>query len=172
MSTNLSAITAAKVRAQLGGIPQQPAVETVDQAQDAVDQPIPFLLTEAAEQLPRKVTVSVRGQKATIDCPAWCVDPHSEDYAFIQDVSHHGEEIALTAPEHQGTTEVLVASISQWPFVNDEEQGLPYLGFDATGSGDVAALAPAAALAFIDQAAAHLDKLRAQVRQLAEARQS
>ncbi|MFE9003255.1 DUF6907 domain-containing protein [Streptomyces sp. NPDC007875] len=151
--SSLNQVTAAKVRAALPGIPQQPT-------------------TEAADRQARKVTVTIRGAEAIITCPAWCVDPHSEDYAFIQDVSHHGEEIALTAPEHQGTTEVLVASISQWPFVNDADRGLPYLGFDATGSGDVAALAPAAALAFIDQAAAHLDRLRAQVQQLTEARQS
>ncbi|MBI0296303.1 hypothetical protein JBE04_17990 [Streptomyces sp. PRKS01-29] len=87
-------------------------------------------------------------------------DHSNEDLAFLEDLSHEGEEIALAAPEFGGVTEVLVASIRQWPFVNDEDRGLPYLGLDATGEGDVAALGRSAALAFADQLVAHATEIR------------
>lgn len=115
---------------------------------------------------PRLVAAVVRGQRIAVPCPdSWCVRDHSkEDLAFLEDLSHEGEEIALAAPEFNGVTEVLVASIRQWPFVNDEDRGLPYLGLDATGEGDVANLQKGAALAFADQLVAHA----ARIRQLAE----
>lgn len=120
---------------------------------------------------PLLVAAVVRGQRIAVPCESWCVVDHAaQDLAFLEDLCHEGEEIALAAPEFDGVTEVLAASIRQWPFVQDEDRGMPYLGFDATGAGDVANLAPEAALAFLDQAAAHLEKMRAQVRQLAEVR--
>ncbi|WP_210947250.1 hypothetical protein [Streptomyces sp. MK37H] len=126
-------------------------------------------IAPASPPAPRLVAAMCRGQRIAVECPLWCVRDHSrEDLAFLEDLSHEGEEIALPAPEFSGVSAVLISSIREWPFVKDEEKGLPYLGFDATGFGDVAALAPAAALAFIDQAAAHLEKMRAQARQLAE----
>ncbi|MBL1100620.1 DUF6907 domain-containing protein [Streptomyces coffeae] len=150
--TNPSAVSSAKLRAALSGIPQQPTTEKADRS--------------------GKVTVSVRGQAVIVDCPAWCVLPHSENYMFLEDVSHQGEEIALAAPEFNGVFDVMVTSLRQWPFCNDEDRGAPYLGFDATGEGDVANLQGPAALAFIDQATTHLAKMRAQVQQLIEAQQS
>ncbi|WP_275558542.1 hypothetical protein [Streptomyces sp. 5-6(2022)] len=87
-------------------------------------------------------------------------DHSAEDLAFLEDLSHEGEEIALAAPEFGGVTEVLVASIRQWPFANDEDRGLPYLGLDATGEGEVANLRKGAALAFADQLVAHAEQIR------------
>ncbi|MCQ8831806.1 DUF6907 domain-containing protein [Streptomyces malaysiensis] len=114
---------------------------------------------------PRLVAAVVRGQRIAIPCFDWCVRDHSkEDLAFLEDLSHEGEEIALAAPEFGGVTEVLVASIRQWPFVNDEDRGLPYLGLDATGEGEAENLQKGAALAFADQLVAHA----ARIRQLAE----
>ncbi|GAA1065244.1 DUF6907 domain-containing protein [Streptomyces asiaticus] len=119
---------------------------------------------------PRLVAAVVRGQRIAVPDPDWCVRDHSkEDLAFLEDLSHEGEEIALAAPEFGGVTEVLVASIRQWPFVNDEDRGLPYLGLDATGEGEVANLRKAAALAFADQLVAHAAEIRRLVGVLASA---
>ncbi|MDW6057839.1 hypothetical protein SAZ11_06995 [Streptomyces sp. FXJ1.4098] len=57
----VNAVSPEKVRAQLAGVPQQPAAQ-------AVDRPIPFTPTPAAERLPRLVTVTVRGVPASIEC--------------------------------------------------------------------------------------------------------
>lgn len=110
---------------------------------------------------PRLVAAVVRGQRIAVPCSEWCVKDHAaEDLAFLEDLSHEGEEIALAAPEFNDVTEVLVASIRQWPFVNDEDREQPYLGFDATGAGDVANLQKSAALAFADQLVAHAERIR------------
>ncbi|MFE9003132.1 DUF6907 domain-containing protein [Streptomyces sp. NPDC007875] len=110
---------------------------------------------------PRLVAAMYRGQRIAVPCPNWCVRDHStEDLAFLEDLSHEGEEIALAAPEFNGVTEVLVAAVRQWPFVNDTDRGLPYLGLDATGEGEVANLQKAAALAFADQLVTHATEIR------------
>lgn len=149
--TNPAALSSAKIRSALAGIPQQPTTEKADRN--------------------GKVTVSIRGQAVTINCPAWCVLPHTEQYNCLEDVYHQGETIALAAPQFGGQTEVMVAAIRQDPFYIDADRGLPYWSLDAAGDGSDTALAPTAALALIDQAAAHLNKMRAQIEQLAEVTQ-
>ncbi|MGW3427521.1 DUF6907 domain-containing protein [Streptomyces melanosporofaciens] len=148
-NTNPAALSSGKIRAALAGIPQQPA-------------------TEAVDRQARKVTVSVRGRQTTVDCPAWCVLGHSgERLADLSDLYHEGETIALAAPQFDGRTKVLAAAIRQDPFYMDADERLPYLSLDAAGDGSDASLPPAAALAFIDQARAHLDKLRDEIRKIA-----
>ncbi|MGW7604461.1 DUF6907 domain-containing protein [Streptomyces antimycoticus] len=148
MSTSLSAITAAKVRAALPGIPQQPTAEAIDRQA-------------------RKVTVTVQGRQTTVDCPAWCILGHSgERLADLSDLYHEGETIALAAPQFDGRTEVLAASIRQDPFYMDADERLPYLSLDAAGDGSDASLPPSAALAFADQLVAHAERIRAEVAKL------
>lgn len=123
---------------------------------------------------PRLVAAVVRGQRIAVQCPAeWCVRDHSsEDLADLSDLYHESETLVLPAPDFNGVSKVLVATIRWDPFYKDMDECLPFLCFDAKGEGDPASLQPAAALAFIDQAIAHLERMRAQVRQLAEARRA
>lgn len=116
---------------------------------------------------PRLVAAMVRGQRIAVPCYDWCVRDHSaEDLAFLEDLHHEGPTVALPAPEFSGLTEVLVASIKQWPFVNDGDRGAPYLGLDATGDGEVANLDAGAALAFADHLIEHADRIRGEVAKL------
>ncbi|MER7794854.1 hypothetical protein [Streptomyces sp. NPDC097640] len=123
---------------------------------------------------PRLVAAVVRGQRVAVECCAdWCVVDHSaENLANLSDLYHEGKTLALPAPEFNRVSKVLVATIRQDPFYVDADECLPYLAFDATGEGDPVSLQPAAALAFIDQAIAHLERMRAQVQQLAEVREA
>ncbi|WP_438479048.1 DUF6907 domain-containing protein [Streptomyces asiaticus] len=146
MNTNhLSQVTSAKLRAALPGIPQQPA-------------------TEAADRQARTVTVTIRGAEATITCPAWCVSPHTEKYAFLEDVSHHGEEISLPVRQYDGSTEqILTTHLAQWPFADN---GDAYVSVDADGSGECNEYRGPAGLAFADQLVAHAERIRAEVAKL------
>lgn len=125
----------------------------------------------ASPPSPRLVAAVVRDQRIAVPCPEWCVRSHSEErLADLSDLYHEGETLALAAPEFGGVSEVMVAALRQDPFHRDEDSGMPYLGFDAAGGGNPTSLQEHAALAFIDQAIAHFEKMRDQVRQLAEAR--
>jgi hypothetical protein len=106
------------------------------------------------------ITVLVRGQRITVDCPSWCTHPHTEAYRSLPDVSHHGDAISLAAPSHQGVEQVLTARISSWPFAGDPATESPFVAFDAVGD-EVAQLTPEAALAAADQTIAHGYTLRA-----------
>ncbi|MEV0779217.1 hypothetical protein [Streptomyces sp. NPDC050428] len=98
----------------------------------------------------------------TVPDPEWCVDPHNESYAALDDVAHRGAAISVSVPRFGGgTAEVLCAAVHQWPFARDDDRGLPYLALDADGSGEVTSLHRSAALAFADQLVAHADQLRA-----------
>ncbi|RXS84203.1 hypothetical protein EST92_11640 [Streptomyces sp. TM32] len=108
------------------------------------------------------ITILVRGQQVTVDCPPWCTRPHSEVYRSLEDVSHHSDAISLTAPSHQGVEQVLTARISSWPFAGDPATERPFVAFDAVGD-EVAQLTPEAALAAADQTIAHGYALRALV---------
>ncbi|MEU1908134.1 DUF6907 domain-containing protein [Streptomyces hygroscopicus] len=146
---NPAALSSGKIRAALAGIPQQPT-------------------REKADQPARTVTVTVRGTETIVDCPAWCVVDHSTvRLVDLSDLYHEGETIALAAPQFDGRTEVLAVAIRQDPFYMDADERLPYLSLDAAGDGSDASLPPAAALAFIDQARAHLDKMRDEIRKIA-----
>ncbi|MDX3229385.1 DUF6907 domain-containing protein [Streptomyces sp. ME19-01-6] len=162
---NLSpaAVTSAKVRAVLAGVPQQPTTEQVDRW-DATDRPIPFSLTSAAEQLPRRATVSVRGVLVDVQCPSWCVSPHTEKLNFIEDLTHTGEAISLPVRQFDGSVEqVLTAQLVQWPFADKSE---PYMSVDADGSGECNEYHGPAGLAFADQLVAHAERIRAEVAKL------
>ncbi|WP_438479208.1 DUF6907 domain-containing protein [Streptomyces asiaticus] len=122
---------------------------------------------------PRLVAAVVRGQRIAVPCFDWCVRDHSEErLADLSDLYHEGETLALAAPQFDGLSEVMVSSIRQDPFSDDADGGLPFWSFDAAGDGSAASLQEHAALAFIDQAIAHLEKMRVQVRQLAEVRKA
>ncbi|MFF8784783.1 DUF6907 domain-containing protein [Streptomyces sp. NPDC015125] len=116
--------------------------------------------TTPGTQTDGTVAVLVRGQQVTVDCPPWCTHPHSEAYRSLEDVSHHGDAISLTAPSHQGVEQVLTARISSWPFAGDPATTKPFIAFDAVGD-EVAQLSPEAATAVADQFEAHVATFRA-----------
>ncbi|MFB6567352.1 DUF6907 domain-containing protein [Streptomyces noursei] len=120
------------------------------------------ILADASTPGPnRQVTISVRGQQVTVDCPPWCTHPHDETYRTLDDVSHHSDEISLTTPSYRGATEqALTARLSVWPFADDPETDHPFIAFDAVGD-EYAQLTPAAFTAFADQVIAHGYALRA-----------
>ncbi|GGX40366.1 DUF6907 domain-containing protein [Streptomyces noursei] len=115
----------------------------------------------------RQVAISIRGQQVTVDCPSWCAYPHSEVYGSLEDVSHHGPAISLTAPSHCGAVEaVLAARVSSWPFAGDVEAAGPFVAFDPVND-EVAQLTPAALTALADQVVAHGYALRAMAASIA-----
>ncbi|MGW7597262.1 DUF6907 domain-containing protein [Streptomyces antimycoticus] len=115
----------------------------------------------------------VRGQRISVPCPDWCVVDHSQErLTDLGDLYHESETLALAAPQFDGLSEVMVSSIRQDPFSDDRDGGMPFWSFDAAGDGSAASMQEHAALAFIDQAIAHLGKMRDQVRHLTEARES
>lgn len=108
-----------------------------------------------------QVEVLVRGRHVSIDCPPWCTDGHAERYAFLEDVSHRSDSIALSVPTFEGPAEqALIARIVQWPFAGDQT-AKPYVSLEATSDGDCANLDEAAALAVSDQMIAHGHAFRA-----------
>lgn len=133
------------------------------------DTPVPYSLTPAAERLPRRVSVSVLGRSVVVDCPPWCVASHDETLVTLDDLCHEGERISLAAPTYSaGTprdTEVLVANIAQYPFSRGTDAE-PHLVLDATSDGETAELGVTRVLAFLDQMAAHAERIRRQVRHL------
>ncbi|WP_438494125.1 DUF6907 domain-containing protein [Streptomyces asiaticus] len=171
MSINsLNQVSSGKIRAALAGIPQQPTAETVDQAQDAADQPIPFLLTEAAEQLPGKVTVYVRGVPVTIDEPEWCIGHEGGDgqYSNIEDITHLGKDVGIAVPQPDGETlPGLCVYLMQYPFTTPDGNNKPHLVVEDDGTGESAALGSAGGLAFADQIRAYADEVERKARQLA-----
>ncbi|MEU1787077.1 hypothetical protein ABZ553_14630 [Streptomyces sparsogenes] len=108
---------------------------------------------------PRLVAAVVRGQRIAVPCESWCVVDHAaEDLAFLEDLSHAGEVVALPVRQFDGTVErILAAQVVQWPFAREGE---PYLSVDADGSGECNQYAASAALAFADQLIAHAEKIR------------
>lgn len=108
----------------------------------------------------RLVPASVRGRIVHVSCPDWCVVDHAAaDEHHLEDVSHLGEQLSMTAPVGlTGSEDVLVAHVSQWPFSGETH---PYLALDATGCGEFSELTKVQALAFADQLVAHAAQLRA-----------
>lgn len=108
---------------------------------------------------PRLVAAVVRGQRSPVPCPPWCVVDHAaEDLAFLEDLSHAGEAVALPVRQFDGSVElILAAQVVQWPFAREGEA---YLSVDADGSGECNQYAATAALAFADQLIAHAEKIR------------
>lgn len=111
----------------------------------------------------RLVPASLRGQTIHVACPDWCVVDHAAtDEHYLEDVSHLGKQLSMTAPVGlNGSEDVLVAHVSQWTFSGETH---PYLALDATGSGEFSELTKVQALAFADQIVAHA----AMIRSLAE----
>lgn len=138
----------------------------------ALDRPVPYSLTLAADALPRRVTVDVRGQAVTVDCPPWCVASHAETLVALSDLCHEGEPAALAAPTYSAgaprTTQVLTARVMQYPFSVGPD-ARPMLALDAADDGETAELPASAALAFADQLVAHAERIRRQARHLVPA---
>lgn len=168
-STNhLSQVTSARVRAALAGVPQQPTTEQVNRVQDSTDQPIPFSLTPAAEQLPGKVTVSVRGVPVTIDEPAWCEGHDDGPYSNLEDLVHYSLSAELPIPQPDGSTLPGVAvHLTQWPFATPDGNNRPHMSVDDDGTGATTALNSVAGLAFADRVRAYADEVERMARQLA-----
>ena len=104
------------------------------------------------------VTVLVRGQQVTIDCPPWCTHPHTEVYRSLEDVWHEGREVSLALP---GSSEQVVgAQISSWPFAGDPNTASAYMSVFLQGA-DYLEFTPAQAIAFADQMMACAEDIRA-----------
>lgn len=116
----------------------------------------------------RQVAVTVRGVTVFVPCPTWCVESHSEGYAFLEDVSHHSAPISLAAPTYSGPAEqTLIARVSQWPFSRDASTARPYMSLDAMNDTECAELDAVQATAFADQLVAHATQLRAMAASIA-----
>ncbi|MFP8944730.1 DUF6907 domain-containing protein [Streptomyces fenghuangensis] len=139
------------------------SVSTAPAEQPDDSAPIPFSLTPAAEALAqqgRMVPARIAGNLVAIPCPPWCTVDHVEqDARFAEDIYHASPRISLSAPSMTGTTEIVEAWVSQYPFSRSGDTA-PYLAFDAAGTGEVAELGRDAALAFADQFEAHARRLR------------
>ncbi|MFH9225931.1 DUF6907 domain-containing protein [Streptomyces lydicus] len=137
MSTpKLTAESANKVRGLLAGIPQQASGD-------------------------RRRTISVRSSAVTIDCPAWCTDPHAETYRSLEDVSHRGDQIFMTVPTYNGPTEkALIAYISQWPFAGDRATAVPHMVVETVNDGDCVELNDSEGIALSDQMVTHAAAFR------------
>lgn len=150
------------VPARVDGLPAVPLQRSASDCE-----PIPFALTEAAEALPRRVSVVVRRQAVTVDCPPWCVAGHTEELVSLTDLCHEGESIALPAPTYSAgapsSVRILSAHIAQYPF---SSEAAPRMVLDANDDGECAELDEAAAVAFVDQLVAHGAGLRRMARVL------
>lgn len=77
------------------------------------------------------VSVLVRGQRITVDCPSWCTESHDEAYRSLEDVAHRGDKIALSVPVHGGdVVQVLSARIESWPFAGDPKTEAPFFAYN------------------------------------------
>ncbi|AEM87064.1 DUF6907 domain-containing protein [Streptomyces violaceusniger] len=145
---HLSQVTAAKVRAALPGIPQQPAREAADRS-DA----------------PTLSPALVQGQTIYIECPDYCQADHmAEDIAFIGDIDHGTMPVVLAVPTYSGEVEkVLDARLMT---VDHSGECRTVFALDGMGDGESAELDGTQALAFLDQYMAHGEKLKSLVQQL------
>lgn len=119
----------------------------------------------------RLTTTVVRGTAIAVPCPDWCVVDHaSERESFLEDVTHRGPEVAVSAPVgiNYRTEDILSAYVTQAPFLPDSRDRGPLLAVDATGSGEFAELSKTEAHAFLDQLAAHIAALRVEVNKMSE----
>jgi len=118
-----------------------------------------------ADLSPREsVTALVRGVPVQVACTAWCATDHTaNNLVGIEDVTHETKDIAVSTPDGLGGTEdVMIARLSQYPFLRHGETG-PVLVLDSTGSGECAELTKTEARAHLDQYRAHLDAIEALV---------
>ncbi|MFG7940988.1 hypothetical protein Q8723_03775 [Streptomyces cacaoi] len=86
---------------------------------------------------------------------------HTVDERFIEDVDHMSAGCEVSAPVGGGKEPVLRAWLTEYPASSNGA----LLALDAAGTGEVAELSAAEALAFADQLVAHA----AQIKVLAEA---
>ncbi|GAA2629866.1 DUF6907 domain-containing protein [Streptomyces axinellae] len=112
---------------------------------------------ETPDQHVRLRPALVNGAPLRLECPDWCsVDHVAADPFHLADVFHASDQIALPAPAGRSTEDVLVAWLTEYPFVDG---GGPVLALDAAGD-ETAELSAGAALAFADQLVAHAGALR------------
>ncbi|SHL74523.1 DUF6907 domain-containing protein [Streptomyces yunnanensis] len=108
-----------------------------------------------APRASRSVRILVRDAKVTVDCPAWCVEPHTEVYRSLEDVAHRGSEIALSVPVYGGdTVQVLTARIESWPFAGDPQTQNPFFAYNPAND-EFAQITPEVMAAAADQVIAH-----------------
>ncbi|WP_158712127.1 DUF6907 domain-containing protein [Streptomyces rimosus] len=112
-------------------------------------------------------TVCVRDRRVVIECPPWCVTAHeAAPEAFLNDVVHEGEPMALSVPTSCSEQEqVLIVRLVQWPFAAQESDRRVLLALEVAGDSDPVALD--AALAF--SVARGMEEHAVRLRQLAEA---
>ncbi|MFC8491202.1 DUF6907 domain-containing protein [Streptomyces sp. NPDC057235] len=123
----------------------------------------------------RTVTVPLHvGGFLTFECPAWCTASHSEDIERgiynPSELSHDGAEVSVELADFSGeTTQLLAASIRQYPFSSEENR--PYMALlPHAGNGESMGYLTAAEVnETIDRIEAHLVVLRKMSAQLAEA---
>ncbi|GFE20076.1 DUF6907 domain-containing protein [Streptomyces nigrescens] len=134
----------------------------------ATTAPAVAMTTPTTSTPARQVAVTVRGATLLVPCPTWCAEPHTEGYAFLEDVSHHSAPISLATPAYSGPAEqTLIARVSQWPFSRDGATARPYMSLDAMNDTDCAELDAVQAMAFADQLVAHATRLRAMAASIA-----
>lgn len=144
-----SAVSSARVRAALVGVPQQPT-------------------TEQADRRPGKVTFFVRGVPLTVDEPAWCEGHDELNVNNLDDIVHFGSSVEVPVPQPNGTAMPgMEVYLTQWPFVRPGGNDKPYMGVVDDGTGEHAALDSVAGLAFADQLRAYADEVERKARQLA-----
>lgn len=146
---NPAALSSAKLRAALAGIPQQPT-------------------TEAVDRQPRRVTFFVRGVPVAIDEPEWCTGHEDLHVSNLSDVVHFGASVELPVPQPDGTAMPgMEVYIAQWPFAEPGSNNKPYMDVVDDETGERAALDSVAGLAHADRIRAYADEVERKARQLA-----
>ncbi|MER5312889.1 PE-PGRS family protein [Streptomyces sp. NPDC002773] len=123
----------------------------------------------------RTITVPLRvGGFLTFECPEWCTSDHSEDIESgvynPSELSHDGAEVSVELADFSGeTTQILAASIRQYPFSSEENR--PYMAvLPHAGNGESMGYLTAAEVnETIARVEAHLVALREMSEKLAEA---
>ncbi|MDH6610271.1 hypothetical protein M2164_005906 [Streptomyces sp. SAI-208] len=116
----------------------------------------------------RIVPALIDGQRAWLECPAWCVIDHvRENQKFLVDVWHSGEFAGLEAPRLDDTPSLLAyARLGIDPFSADETMRRPFLFIEDGGSAEGSYLNAEHAETFADNLVAFAEKIRAMGRAL------
>ncbi|MER7174600.1 DUF6907 domain-containing protein [Streptomyces mesophilus] len=145
------------------------------------DEPVPFAVTEAAEQLltaePRTWLRRIwKGGQIVETCPAWCTDTHWNDQSgYLVDLCHgdgfQGPELSVFDAE-DGMVQVplFTGRINVDPYSSEPARNVPHVHLEPYPDQVMECLTPDEFAAVIAQLRAHCDRLDQVHARLVEAR--
>ncbi|MEU4964166.1 DUF6907 domain-containing protein [Streptomyces smyrnaeus] len=106
--------------------------------------------------------VLISGVRAFVECPDWCEGHEGDSPAFLPDLSHYSQQVALRGPR-EGAEWLLLADLRADAFGPDTA---PRVVVDA--GDDIVEMHPAQALKWADQVTAFADRIRSIARTATE----